>query len=206
MQMIVSFDSGLFVRSILEQLIALLTFFAFPIIQYVLLRRLALNKGNPLLWFLPNHGLRIVIGNIPSNRDLINLKLAAKLRTRIPRPEEKSVGDLYEQVLLSREELFLFAHTDEIIICFRLERSLNGIDLIVTDKLGVEKDRYPLSSFDKLICDYTAELKNFFNFDVKLAKRVELNSATLSKILEKIESDTSKKRRSFPFDKIRSIG
>jgi hypothetical protein len=68
---------------ILKQLIsqlALAAFFAFPAIQYLLLKRFARNEGQPELWYLPKYSFRLVIRNIPGKRALSDLKYCARLR------------------------------------------------------------------------------------------------------------------------------
>ncbi len=58
-----------------------------------------------------------------------------------------------------------------------------NIDFVVTDKLGNGiQNRIPLKSFEKLICDYSATIDNFFNFDVKVEKRVVIESSSLVKM------------------------
>lgn len=49
---------------VLQQLLALVTFFAFPTFQYLLLKRYARRQGDPQLWYLPAHGFRLVVRNI----------------------------------------------------------------------------------------------------------------------------------------------
>jgi hypothetical protein len=58
----------------LSQLIALIAFFAFPAVQYVLLKTLSRKEGNPELWYLPDHGFRLVIRNLPRKRILTDIR------------------------------------------------------------------------------------------------------------------------------------
>lgn len=189
----------------LAQLLALATFFAFPAFQYFLLRRFTRNEGNPELWFLPAYNFRLVIRNIPGKKTLSELKLRAKLRRILPGSYGSSAATLMEEVLIDREEFFLFPGNDQIIICFRLDRMPDGsTDFVVTDKLGGEQKRCPLANFDKLICDYTANLENILNFDIKMAKRVEVTSKTLSAIHDQVEQNPVENL--FPLDRIRNVG
>ena len=193
-----------FLKEASGQLVALATFFAFPALQYILLRRFARTEGNPQLWFLPAYGFRLVIRNLPGKKTLSELKLRAKLRRVVPGSAGASAASFMEEVLIDREDFFLFPGTDQIIISFRLERSSSGsADFIVTDKLGAEQKRFPLSSFDKLICDYTANLENLLNFDIKMAKRAELTSETLGRILMQVEQRPVE--GSFDLDRIRHV-
>jgi hypothetical protein len=55
---------GEILKELISQLLALAAFFAFPAIQYLLLKRFARNEGQPELWYLPKYGFRVVIRNI----------------------------------------------------------------------------------------------------------------------------------------------
>lgn len=189
----------------ISQLVALVAFFAFPALQYLLLRRFTRNEGDPELWYLPAYGFRLVIRNIPGKKTLSELKLRAKLRTIVRSSSGSSAATLVEEILLDREDFFLFPGTDQIIISFRLERLADGsVEFILTDKLGSQQRRFPLHDFEKLICDYTANLENFLNFDIKLAKRCEVTSTTLAAIHAHIEENPVED--CFPLDRIRNVG
>lgn len=56
------------------QLAALVTFFAFPVVQFLMLRRFAHKEGQPELWYLPSYSLRLVIRNIPRNGTLSEIR------------------------------------------------------------------------------------------------------------------------------------
>jgi len=68
------------IEIILSQLIALLTFFAFPIFQYFILKKLTKKECNPELWYLPDFGFRLVIRNLPGKRFLTDIKYKSFLR------------------------------------------------------------------------------------------------------------------------------
>jgi hypothetical protein len=194
-----------FLKEILGQFVALATFFAFPAIQYLLLRRFSRNEGNPQLWFLPAYGFRLVIRNLVGKRTYSELKLRSKIRSVVAESSGSSVKTFVEDVLIDREDFFLFPGNDEIIISFRLETSQSGgADFIVTNKLGAEQRRIPLDSFDTLICDYSAYVKYFFDFGIKVAKRVELSSKTLGRIFAEIQKNPVE--GSFDLDRIRHVG
>ena len=58
----------------LGQVAALVTFFAFPALQYGLLKMFARRQGRPQLWFLPRFGFRLVVHNISGRRTLSDLR------------------------------------------------------------------------------------------------------------------------------------
>ena len=125
-----------------SQLVALAAFFAFPAIQYILLRRFSRREGAPELWFLPKYGFRLVIRNIPGKRTLSELKTRVMLRTIVSASEGASVAAFMDEVLLTHEDFFLFPGTDQTLVSFRLERAASdSIDFIFSDKLGIEKKR-----------------------------------------------------------------
>lgn len=92
----------------ISQLVALVAFFAFPALQYLLLRRFTRNEGDPELWYLPAYGFRLVIRNIPGKKTLSELKLRAKLRTIVRSSSGSSAATLVEEILLDREDFFRF--------------------------------------------------------------------------------------------------
>ncbi len=186
------------------QLMALITFFAFPTIRYFLLRRFSRKEGAPELWFIPAYGFRLVVRNLPRKRTFSDLKTRAILRTVVPPGARASISTFMDEVLVSKDDFFLFPGTDETVISFRLERtSHNSVEFIFTDKLGNEKKRLPLNSFEKLICDYTANLENIFNFDIKMGKRAEITSKSLAEILSQIEAHPVE--RQLPLDRVRDV-
>jgi hypothetical protein len=193
-----------FLKEFGGQLLALLTFFAFPAIQYALLRRFSRYQGAPQLWFVPAYGFRLVVRNLPGKRTFSDLKTRAILRTVVPAGARASVSTFMDEVLVSKDDFFLFPGTDQTLISFRLERtSRNSVEFIFTDKLGNEKKRFPLNSVEKLICDYTANLENIFNFDIKMGKRAEITSKSLAEFLSQIEAHPIE--RQLPLDRIRDV-
>jgi hypothetical protein len=107
--------------------------------------------------------------------------------------------------LVEREDLFLFPGTDQILLCFQLHGDTpDALSLVVTDKLGHKLKRIPLSDFRKVICDYSGTLNNRFNFNVKLAKRAELNAESLIGMWRDLRH--SNIERNFELDLIRDVG
>lgn len=54
---------------------------------------------------------------------------------------------------------------------------------------------------DRLIVDYTANVENFFNFDIRLARRAILYGGSLEPL-----NDPGTDEREFELDEIREIG
>ena len=164
-----------------SQFLALVTFFAFPAIQYILLKWAARQEGLPRLGYLPEYGFRLVIRNIPRKRFLKDIKYKVFLRNILPPSRGSKAYTFYDIDILSREEFFTFPNSDQTMLSFQLHGiDEQNIDFIVTDKLGNGiQNRIPLKNFEKLICDYSATIDNFFNFDVKVEKRVVIKSSSL---------------------------
>jgi hypothetical protein len=191
------------------QLLALIAFFAFPVIQYVLLKRFSGNAGQPRLWYLPQFGFRLVIRNIRVGKTFSDIKYRALLRNTISPSPGSSVATLDDRILLQREDFFLFPNVDQLLLCFRIEgKSRDKLTLVVTDKHGRPLDgdhnRMLLDHFNFLIADYSANLENIFNFDVKLMKRCEISVNSLRESWESIQRDNSER----PFDiiHVREVG
>jgi len=189
----------------IDQFLALVAFFAFPTIQYILLKFRSKNEGDVALWYLPAYGFRLVIRNLPRKHTLSEIKYRAIVRTVVPASDHASVATFVDATLLEKDDFFLFPGTDQVLLCFRIEgKSKNELMLIVTDKLGQEQQKMPLSSFDRVICDYTSTLNNLFNFNVRLSKRAEIKSSTFTSLWERIQ--TNNEEDSFDIDRVRNVG
>lgn len=190
-------------EQLISQLLALLTFFAFPALQYLWLRRFTQREGRPELWYLPRYGFRLVAHNISGQRTLSDIRYRTILRKFIPRGAGSSVVTLQDTLLVEREEFFLFPGTDQVLLSFKLELAASGELIFVhTDKLGKELGRHSVSEDDRIVSDYTATVENLFNFDIRLAKRTELNGKSLLQML----SEAPTNEREFPIDRIRDVG
>jgi hypothetical protein len=192
---------------IVGQFAALITFFAFPVIQYSLLKRVSRREGLPELWYLPDYGFRVVIRNLPRKRTLTDVKYRAFVRRLVPPSGGASVATLDDKLLLSRTDFFVFPGVDETILCFRLEApgdEITAVNLVQTNKLGEPVGSIPLNEMDRLICDYTATIENYFNFNVRVAKRVELRSETLMEIWRAVRDENREGQHSF--DRVRHVG
>jgi len=164
-----------FWEQFIGQFLALVAFFAFPSFQYIMLKRFTRAEGKPALWYLPDYAFRLVIRGIPGKRILSDIKYRAFLRKIIPSSSGSSVKRYEDDMLLTREDFFLFPGNDQILICFAIEgKTQDDLVFVYTDKLGKAIKKLPLSEFDILIADYSVTVENTFNFDSKIAKRVEI--------------------------------
>jgi hypothetical protein len=182
-------DVMAFWNTLLSQLVALLTFFAFPAFQYLLLKRFAKRQGRPELWYLPAYGFRLVIHNISGKRTLTNVKYHSIIREVVPAGSGADVATWMDTNLSGREDFFLFPGSDQVLVSFKLERKQDGMQFVHTTKLGAELLRLPLSDGSTLIADYAATVRNPLNFDIKLAKRVEVKAQHLREIYQTIETN-----------------
>jgi len=166
-----------------SQFLALITFFAFPAIQYLLLKWAARREGLPRLGYLPEYGFRLVIRNIPRRRFLKDIKYKVFLRSLVPPSKGSTAYTFYDIEILCKEEFFVFLNSDQTMLSFQLHETEEDIAFVVTDKLGNKiQDGIPIKNFEKLICDYSATIDNFFNFDVKVEKRIVIESSSLARM------------------------
>lgn len=165
------------------QLLALIAFFGFPCIQYLMLKKYTKNEGAPQLWYLPQYGFRIVIRNFPGRHPLTSIRYRALLRRVIPATSQSSSPTYVDDLLHKRDDFFLFPGVDQVLLAFKLEEKTPGIlDFVNTDLIGKEITRKSFDTFDQIICDYEAVVKNLFNFNVQLAKRVKISRDVLISI------------------------
>jgi len=177
----------------LGQLAALLAFFAFPAFQFLLLKHTAKNEGNPELWYLPKYGFRLVIRNLPRKRSLSNIRYRALVRTIVPASAGSSVATYQDITIVEKDDFFLFPGTDQVLIAFQLRNSPD-LRLVHTDKLGNENAAVQLTESSVLIADYSATINNWFNFDVHIAKRVEVNCQQLQKVFDRTADNNQEQR------------
>lgn len=170
-------------------IIGLVTFFLFPIIEWLGKRGFSQNEGNPELWYLPKYGFRLVIRNLPRKVKLFDLKYKSRIRSILPPSAGSSVSTLKEETLVNAEDFFLLPGYDQVILSFQLKRIDNEPYLIHTNKVGEEQRKYSLDGIDYLVCDYTAHIDNRFHFDVFVGRRVEIKKNELNEYLSLIEKD-----------------
>jgi hypothetical protein len=178
----------------LGQIIALATFFAFPVIQYIILKKYSAREGRPQLWYLP-----------PGNKTLSDIKYRVRVREVVPACDGSSVATLCDTDLIEVSDTFLFPGTDQILVSFQLKKSDNGKLLVIhTDKLGEKVEKRVFEDDTKLVVDYEANLENWFNFDVRIAKRVEVDGKSLRDIMDAI--DKNDVERQFDIPRVRNVG
>ncbi len=188
-----------------EQLIALITFFAFPIVQYLLLKFNTKNEGTPELWYLPDYGFRLVLRNLPRKKTLSNIKYRAIIRHFILPSPGASISTYEDKFLFQTEDMFLFPGTDQILLVFNIELSNNGeLNLVWTDKLENKNEVYELEDTSQLIIDYEASIENLFNFDVKIAKRVILKEESLHEFWQLLQEE--KVEQKLKIDEVLPVG
>ena len=193
-------------EQVIGQLIALATFFAFPALQYILLKRLSRRVGYPKLGYVPSYGFRLAIKNTDRKRRFRDIKYKVFIRKLIPPSDGSSLYTFHDVEVLCREELFLFPNSDQVMLSFQLKALEEDISLIVTDKVGNQlQDAVSIKSFDKIICDYSAAIQNFLDFDIQVEKRVVIESGSLIKMWEEIQTPP-KNFRTFGIDYVLDAG
>jgi len=193
----------------LSQLAALILFFVLPAIQYAALKFRASNAGRPELWFLPAvSSFRLVMRNLPTRHTLSGIRYRALLRAIYPAHAGISVNTYLDEPLLERQDFFLFPGSDQVLLTFRLESSpaadKSSFELVLTDKLGRETKRMPLDPAAWLLCDYTATVENYLNFDISLGRRVELSGLSLINYTHEVTQRPFE--AIFPIDCIKTVG
>lgn len=161
------------------QLLALVTFFAYPAIQYVILKQFSKKEGQPELWYLPSFGFRLVIRNIPRKRTLSEIKTKTILRQVIPSSIGSSVNTLIDTVLKEIDDFFLLPGNDLILLSFKLDKVGNEMKFIQTGKLGDKLFESSFQKFEELTTCYTANVENYLNFDIKIAKQITIDKGDL---------------------------
>jgi hypothetical protein len=196
-------SSGL--ETFIGQLLALLTFFAFPAIQYLILKKFSRKQGRPELWYLPAYGFRLVIRNMPNKRILSDLRYKTILRKIIHANSGSSVSTFQDEILINKDDFFLFPGVDQILICFKINGDKESeLKFALTDKFGNTLKDISFKGFDRLISDYTANIENLLNFDIKISKRVIISAASLKEYWNILQTDNRENR--FNCDKIIDIG
>ncbi len=173
----------------LGQLLALVTFFLFPAIQYITLKSFSKNEGKPELWYLPAFGFRLVIRNIPRKKTLSDIKARTILRQIIPSSIGSSVNTFQDIALKEIDEFFLLPENDLILISFKIEKAGEKLVFIQTDKLGDKIMESDFDKFQELTTSYTANIENYLNFDVKIAKQMTLNKNDLEQCWASVKNN-----------------
>jgi hypothetical protein len=190
----------------LGQLLALVTFFAFPVIQYIWLKSMTKKEGQPALFYLPDYGFRLVIRNLPRKKTLSDIKYKTYVRRIVPASTGASVATYEDKNLVIVDDFFLFGGIDQVLISFKLAKKKGSEKLyfVHTDKLGNEKEWIAIDDITFLISEYTANIENLFNFDVKVAKHVRIKADLLKEIWQTIQQNNYE--QSFQVSEVRNIG
>jgi hypothetical protein len=194
-----------FIEQLLSQLVALATFFAFPAIQYVLLKIISKKEGNPELWYLPARGFRLVIRNKPRKKILKDIKYNIALIKIIQPSEGCDIATTDINYIRKGEKLFLFPGADHILLNFKLQSSINGdISFVYTDEIGNIINNLQLSNLSGVRCDYSSIIQNFFNFNIQFGKMVYISASMIQQLFDDIKNNNSEKK--FNLDNIKNIG
>lgn len=189
----------------LGQLLALSAFFAFPIIHYAFLKSFSKKEGRPELWYLPKYGFRLVIRNKLRKKTLTDIRYKVVATRVVPASEDCSVATSKDKLLVAGSSFFLFPGRDRILFSFVLKgENDEGLHFVQTDSLGKELKDLSLDDLDRLTCDYSATIKNVFNFNMQFAKRVEIKSSSLRRMWR--ATRTSQTERRFESDRIQNVG
>jgi hypothetical protein len=192
--------------TLLGQLGALAAFFAFPALQYVFLKRLARSEGQPELWHLPRYGFRLVIRNLPRRRTLSNIRYRSLIRTVVPAGHGASVATFQDDNLIEREDFFLFPGVDQVLVCFKLDLDPeNRVEFLHTDKLGNLIKKFEVNEKTILVADFTANVENLFNFDIAIARRVEITGSRMKEIVTELKAAPTEERE-FKVNRVREVG
>jgi len=171
---------------ILGVLIGLITFFLFPIIEYIGKKICSKNDGKPELWYLPDYCFRLVIRNIPRKVKLYELKYESIIIKKIPPTCGSSVTTFKEETLNKSETLFLLPRTDKIILSFKLELKDGKAYFQHTNKLGKIVKEFELEGIDRIESDYIARIDNKFHFNTFVGRRVLISKKELYRFLNEI--------------------
>ena len=159
----------------LGQVLALITFFLFPVIQFLLLKFYTRKEGLPELWFLPKYGFRLVVRNIPSSKNLYDLKYRVFIQKVFPADSGSSVGARQFIDIDDKEIPLLLSRSDQVMLCFNFSGNIDGdLKVASTDYLGNVIEEYDLEKDMSIVAEYSAVIDNRFNFDVKVMQRVEI--------------------------------
>jgi hypothetical protein len=190
-------------ESLSGQLIALVAFFIFPIVQYILLRSISRKEGIPELWYLPIYGFRLVIRNQRKRRILKEIRYSVSIMESVVSPDGFVTKTTRTALSFEGERLFLFPKADLILMSFQLQSDHKGTRFIYTDDFGVQNKSINIDEFNLIRCDYLATIHNFFNFHIQIGKRVVINSSELLKLANATQG--SCKEMHLKLDNVNSI-
>lgn len=188
--------------TLLAELLAFIAFFAFPAYQFLLLRWICRKEGDPEIWYLPSYGFRIVIRNLPRKKVLFDIAHQCMLRRFVPPDAGASVGTFDDTVVTGATHFFLFPGNDQVLLSFRFEVIDERLSFAHTDKLGRRLRALELVGGESLVVDYTATIRNTLNFNMRIAKRAEVD---LMGLMQSWRDSSYKVEQRFEFDLIRAV-
>lgn len=198
---------------VLQQLLALAAFFAFPAFQYSMLRRYRHRQGEAQLWYLPTVGFRLVIRNMGGKRTLSDIKYRALVRRIVPPGDGVSVATWRDRMLIVRDDFFLFPGSDQILLAFQLHRNRGQLELTLSpprddvhEQGATPAQPVQVENHSKVIVDYVANIENLLNFDVRMARRIELDANTLSTAYAEVIRNDVEQRIVLPKSALRDVG
>lgn len=188
----------------LNQFLALVCFFLFPIIQFFLLKKLSKKEGLPELWYLPDYSYRLVIRNMDGKTNLFDIKYKVYALTEFKKDvnldhgvvaAQGSTGASIYRDLEQNDMPILMDGRDKAMICFKITGSMKtGLSFCKCDYLGNILDTIPLDPNTSIIAEYTAMIDNKFNFNVRVLKRVQLTFDDLVNYFLEIDEKPEEKQ------------
>lgn len=191
---------------LIGQLLALLTFFLFPVIQFLILKYHSRHEGLPELWYLPDYGFRLVIRNMGRPRNLYDVKYHAYIREKTEKSSGSSVGASIYSTLERDESPVLLNGYDKVMVCFNLiGRSKEELEFAHTDSHGIVLTQSPVQENKSVIVEYSAMIDNGFNFDIRVLKRIEINFSEMINLYIATNSGFPEEQR-FELQNVESAG
>ena len=174
-----------FLQGLLGQVIGLVTFFAFPALQYLWLRRLTHGEGSANLSFSVL-GFRVAVANQFGKRVISDMRWRAIVRKLRPSPDNPQLDLCDDTELHAREDFFLFPGGEQILAACTLRQEKDHVALVSTSVTGKERQRVPINGNAFLICDFMGNVENPLNLDFRVAKRVVVS---MDELLEHCQFD-----------------
>ncbi len=127
-------------------------------------------------WWLPAWNCyRFVIRNMPHADSLISLRWRSWIRVIKLARTGSSVDTFVDTELSSGERVLLPGGQDLPVLCFRFQESGGNLQLIHTDKLGVQIGEYPLHpEVDAVKVEFYLRSRSLFLFKHEVARSFEL--------------------------------
>jgi hypothetical protein len=128
------------------------------------------------------------------------------MRVVVPAGDGTSVATFQDENLIEREDFFLFPGVDQVLVCFKLQLNPeNRAEFLHTDKLGNLIKKFAINESTMLVADFTANVENLFNFDVAIARRVEINGTRMKEIFDAVKAAPTEESE-FAVSRVREVG